>query len=117
MRNDAALLHAFAAFNVNVYGKLRAMVGQTAAEIATGADGTYTGTSTATAFTVMIVTSSSGLLRFVGASRPIIVLGEWAASSNVHNTEFALDAGAVGTLADGYKCKKILWHFKSSINY
>ena len=107
--NNAAALTINAAFNVNVSGKLRAMIGQTAAEIGTGADGTYTGTSTATAFaTGMIATSSTGLLRFVGASRPIIVLGEWTASGNSHNTEFALDPGAVGTLADGYKCKKII---------
>jgi hypothetical protein len=107
--NNAAALTINAAFNVNVSGKLRAMIGQTAAEIGTGADGTYTGTSTATAFaTGMIATSSTGLLRFVGASRPIIVLGEWTASGNSHNTEFALDPGAVGTLADGYKCKKLI---------
>jgi hypothetical protein len=106
--NNASALAIFAAFNVNVSGKIRAMNLQAAAETSLILDGTYTGTSVATGFTAMISTASTSLLRFVGASRPIVVLGEWTASGNSHNTEFALDAGAIGTLGDGYKGKKII---------
>lgn len=111
--NNAAALTINAAFNVNVFGKIRAMIGQAAAEIGTGADGTYTGTSAATGFAAMIATSSTGLLRLVGGGnsgvRPIIIAGEWTGSGNSNlNIEFALDAGIVGTLADGFKGKKII---------
>ncbi len=111
--NNAASLTINSTFNVNVSGKIRAMIGQTAAEIGTGADGTYTGTSTATGFAAMIATSSTGLLRLVGGGtsgvRPIIIAGEWTGSGNSNlNIEFALDAGIVGTLADGFKGKKII---------
>ena len=88
-------------FNVNVSGKIRAMVGQTSPSTNLILDGTYTGSSTVASLTQMIVTSSTGLLRFVGGSRTITFAGttpEWTSAGNSHNTEFALDSGAVGTL-------------------
>jgi hypothetical protein len=106
VHNTASALAISAAFNVNVYGKIRAML-QTAADVTTTIDGNYTGASTVTGLLGMITTTSTGLFRFVGASRTIGNTGEWTSAGNSPNTEFALDPGATGLFVVGYKGNKI----------
>ncbi len=90
------------AFNVNVYGKIRAYTGP--AEVS-AVDGNYMGVNTTALISYMINTNSTGLLRFVGDSRIITSTGEWNGIGPTHNSEFALDAGAVGVLNTAMKCK------------
>jgi len=92
-------------FNVNVYGKIRGYV--TASPEVSSADGAYVGVSSPTLRSSMIGTASTGVLKFVGGTRNITVSGEWNSNGTNHNTEFALNAGAVGTLNTGFKSKKI----------
>jgi hypothetical protein len=114
--NNANALTISAAFNVNVSGKIRAMSAPAVAETNVSLDGSYTGTSVATGFTAMIVTSSTGLLRFIGGNRTIGNTGEWTSAGNSHNSEFALDPGATGLFQVGYKGKKIIFS-SGSINF
>ena len=100
-------------FNVNVYGKIRAFT-QTIplAETNTAADGLYTGSGTNTGsinigLTAMIVTNSTGLLRFVGTTRIITYSTEWGPNGTSNNVEFALDPNNTGTLQNGIKFKNI----------
>ncbi len=99
------VLNISGAFNVNVNGKIRAFTAL-AAEVSAN-DGTYQGTSVTTLKSTMLTTGSTGVLKFVGGTRSITVSGEWGSNSVTHNTEFALNAGAIGTLGTGYKCKKL----------
>jgi hypothetical protein len=92
----------------NVSGKIRAYTG--AAVIgASASDGAfYTGqTSTTAPASTMITTSTGGLLKFVGITRNITNTGEWGGSGTTNFAEFALDAGAIGTLATGMKFRTI----------
>jgi hypothetical protein len=89
---------------LNVSGKIRAFTGT--AEV-TAVDGSYTGTSTTILATTMITTTAPGVLKFIGATRNITTSGEWNVSATVNDVEFALSAGAIGTLAVGVKFKNI----------
>ena len=88
---------------VNVSGKIRAFSNPAVVGVA---DGVYTTSSTSLA-AAMIVTSGSGLLRFVGGTRIVTSAGEWNSSGTTNNAEFALDANAVGTFVTGFKFKNI----------
>jgi hypothetical protein len=108
--NNINAVNINTAYNLNIYGKIRAMVGQpNGYETNLGLDGTYTGTSTTTGLVQIIGTVSTGLLRFVGGSRTIGNTGEWTSAGNVHNSEFALDSGATGLFQVGYKGKRIIF--------
>ena len=92
---------------MNVNGKIRAYTG--VAEV-TSSDGSYVGSSTTTLVSAMITTSGSGVLKFVGGTRNITTAGEWNSNSTSNAVEFALDAGAIGTLSTvGVKFKPIVF--------
>ena len=110
--NNVNAITISSTFNINIYGKIRAISAPAVAEVNAAADGLYTGTSVGTGLNAMIVTSGTGLMRFVGGSRIItnsLPTPEWTSAGNSHNTEFALDVGAIGTLQTGYKGKKIVF--------
>jgi hypothetical protein len=92
---------------VQVSGKIRAYTGS--AETSTGADRLfYTQESSTSLVSAMITTSGAGLLKFIGTTRNITVLNEWAAAYTTgFATEFALTSGNTGTLQTGYKTSKI----------
>ena len=85
-----------ASYSVKVYGKLRAWSG--AAVIAVGASDFVDANSTALVPAMITTSTTTGILKFVGASRAITATGEWANSNVPCNVEFALDNAAVGTL-------------------
>ena len=94
---------------LQVSGKLRAYSGS--AVIGAGADGSfYSGQASSSApVNAMLSTSGGGLLRFVGGTRNITNTNQWAnTAGTTHATEFALAAGATGTLQTGYKSLSIL---------
>ncbi len=102
--NTLGVLAIAGANNVKVSGKIRCFTG--AAEV-TAVDGVYIGTSSTATASTMITTTSTGLLKFIGASRIITNTGEWNSSGTNNAAEFALDAGAIDTLAVGCKFKNI----------
>ena len=93
---------------VSVSGKLRAYTGTA---ILTSIDDVfYTQTPVATGLGAsLLVTTTTGALRFVGATRTIIANTDWGSNGtgNLGFVEFSLDAGAIGTLVQGIKSKKI----------
>ena len=93
--------------SVSVSGKLRAYTGT--AIITSIDDVFYTQTAVNSALSVSLVTSTTGALRFVGATRTIIASTDWGSNgtNNLGFVEFSLDAGATGTLVQGLKTKKI----------
>lgn len=92
---------------MNVNGKIRAYTG--AAEV-TSSDGTYAGVSSTATASTMITTLAPGVLKFVGGTRNITNSGEWNSSGTGNAAEFALDAGATGTLSTvGVKFKSIVF--------
>jgi hypothetical protein len=107
--NNINALTLSSTFNINIYGKIRAMSAPITSEVNIAADGAYTGTSVGNGLVAMIGTTGTGLMRFVGSTRNITVSGEWTSAGNSHNTDFALDAGSIGTLQTGYKGKKIIF--------
>ena len=92
---------------LQVSGKLRAYTGTVVT--AAGADGVFYSSQASSTSPIdgMLVTSGAGLLKFIGATRNITNTGEWATNSTTHATEFALTAGATGTLQTGYKSSAI----------
>jgi hypothetical protein len=102
--NTSGVLAINGTNNVNVNGKIRAYTGL--AVIST-ANGVYVGTSTTTLAAAMITTTSTGVLKFVGATRNITNSGEWTGSGTTNNAVFALDPGAIGTLATAIKFRTI----------
>jgi hypothetical protein len=93
--------------NVKVSGKIRCITA--AAAETSGADGLYTGTSSTATASTMITTTAAGVLKFVGGTRTITNVGEWNSSGTNNAAEFALDAGAIGTLAVGIKFKNLVF--------
>lgn len=93
--------------NVKVSGKIRCF--KAAAAETSGVDALYTGTSTTGTGPTMITTSATGVLKFVGGTRTITNVGEWNSSGTNNAAEFALDAGAIGTLAAGIKFKNLVF--------
>lgn len=93
--------------NVKVSGKIRCFTA--AAAETSGADGVYPGTSSTATASTMITTTSTGVLKFVGGTRTITTALEWNSSGTNNAAEFALDAGAIGTLAVGCKFKNIVF--------
>lgn len=93
--------------SVSVSGKLRAYTGT--AIITSIDDVFYTQTAVNSGLSVSLVTSTTGALRFVGATRTIIASTDWGSNgtNNLGFVEFSLDAGATGTLVQGLKTKKI----------
>lgn len=89
---------------VNVSGKLRAFNNPAVVGVS---DGVYTTGSTSLA-AAMIVTSGSGVLKFVGGTRTITAAGEWGNATTGNAVEFALNPGAVGTIVTGVKFRPIL---------
>jgi hypothetical protein len=93
--------------NAKVSGKIRCFTA--AAAVISGADGLYTGTSSTATASTMITTTAAGVLKFVGGTRTITNVGEWNSSGTNNAAEFALDAGAIGTLAVGVKFKNLVF--------
>jgi hypothetical protein len=93
--------------NAKVSGKIRCFTA--AAAETSGADGLYTGTSSTATASTMITTTAAGVLKFVGGTRTITNSGEWNSSGTNNAAEFALDAGALGTLAVGVKFKNLVF--------
>ena len=85
---------------VNVNGKIRCYIG---AAVTGGADGAYLGTDSTGTLSAMITPQNTSTIKFVGATRGITFTGEWNSTSTNNGAEFALDAGAIGTLNVGIR--------------
>lgn len=85
---------------VNVNGKIRCYTG---AAVTGTADGAYLGTDSTGTLSAMITPQNTSTIKFVGATRGITFTGEWNATSTNNGAEFALDAGAIGTLNVGIR--------------
>jgi trimeric autotransporter adhesin len=85
---------------VNVNGKIRCYTG---AAVTGTADGSYLGTDSTGTLSAMITPQNTSTIKFVGATRGITFTGEWNATSTNNGAEFALDAGATGTLNVGIR--------------
>ena len=104
--NNAGFLQITnAAYSVKVSGKIRSWTGA----VVTSASDFADASSTTLAATMITTSTTTGILKFVGASRPITVAAEWANSNVPCNVEFALDNGAVGTLGTNIKFGTILF--------
>ncbi len=105
--NTLGTLAIAGANNVKVSGKIRCFTA--AAAETSGVDGVYLGLSSTATASTMITTTSTGVLKFVGGTRTITTALEWNSSGTNNAAEFALDAGAIGTLAVGCKFKNIVF--------
>jgi hypothetical protein len=94
-------------FNLNIYGKLRAF-GAAAAEVSTSLDGSISG-SAASCRDEMIRSKSTGILRFVGGSRDLVLNGEWGNNALKDTIEFALDSLATGVLNTTIKFSRFVF--------
>ena len=52
-------------------------------------------------------TNGQGVIRFVGGTRNIYNSGQWGANPAIWNCEFALNAGAIGTIPGSFKAGEI----------
>ncbi len=86
---------------LNVNGKIRAFSG--VAETS-GADGVlYTNPNSTSLAVSMITTVTPGVLKFVGGTRNITEVGEWAATATNNDVEFALNLNTTGTINETMK--------------
>jgi hypothetical protein len=80
-----------AGFTVQLTGKIRAF------------SGAAPGTNSNTPSTNVITTSAGAKLQFVGATRTLQASLEWGANPRNYVVDFALDAGATGTISNSFK--------------
>ncbi len=85
---------------VNVNGKIRCFTGTAVTGVV---DGAYLGADSTGTSSSMITPQNTSTIKFVGATRGITFTGEWNATSTNNGAEFALDAGAIGTLNVGIR--------------
>ena len=107
--NNAATSRLAIGINtMNVSGKIRAYTGAAVIGISANDGSFYTGQiSTTTLAATMITTGTNGVLKFIGTSRNITNAGEWAGAGTTNFVDFALDAGAKGTLGTAIKFRTI----------
>lgn len=91
---------------LSVSGKLRAYTGSL---ITSSIDDVfYTQTSVTANLSSTLITTSTGVLKFVGStSRNLIEAGDWGANGNAAIAEIAMDPGVIGTFLSGAKFKSI----------
>jgi hypothetical protein len=97
---------------LNVNGKLRAYTGTLNTIL--GPDGTfYTQSSVATGHpaTMIVSTSGSGALNFVGSPRPLFVSGDYGAGSQTNiDLEFSITGTGESTIATGIKARSFTFN-------
>jgi hypothetical protein len=95
--------------NLSVNGKMRAYTDNNGADLSTGDNAFYSGQTSATSsFSTTAATSSSGVLRIVGASRTVFTTGEWNASGfGTCDIEFNLNNGSVAVTETSFKFRNI----------
>lgn len=98
--NTAGVLAVGAGNTVNVNGKIRCYTGTA---VIGSTDGAYLGADSTGTLSSMITPQNTSTIKFVGATRGIVFTSEWNATSTNNGAEFALDAGAIGTLNVGIR--------------
>jgi hypothetical protein len=102
--NTTGVLAVGAGNTVNVNGKIRCFTGVAVTGTSDGAATPfYLGTDSSATTSTMITPQNTSTIKFVGATRGITFSGEWNAVSTNNGAEFALDAGAIGTLNVGIR--------------
>ncbi len=107
--NQTSGVVTIGANTLQVSGKIRGYTGT--AVFSTGADGTfYSGQASASSPATTEITSSTGVLKFIGNTRNITATSEWGAGNTYSvAVEFALTSGQTGTLNTSIKGKSILF--------